>query len=105
MDLATARDLARKAFLDVKAQERADKAARARTRRTTAFRPGDAVMIWRSGKGLHDRATGTEKVKNARGQMYGVARVLATEIALDEDGRHPRAIVWCVRVCLCTADT
>ena len=28
--------------------------------------------------------------------MYGVARVLATESVLDEHGRHPRAIVWCV---------
>ena len=54
-------------------------------------------MIWRSGRGLHDKSSTAVQGKDSkRGRTHGVAKVLATEPMLDENGRHPRAIVWCI---------
>ncbi len=99
-------DAARKSFFDAKAVKRLERATRARARRDHKFRPGDPVMIWRSGKGLHGRSTdqagrvdGHQARRDGkRGSMYGVARVLASETEVDpQDGsRAPRPVVWCV---------
>ncbi len=94
-------DLARKSFIDAKTTERLYKAERARTRRDTCFRPGDAVVIWRSGKGLYGKSARTpgqvqDHETKGRGKTYGVVHVLATETILDEHGRTPRNVVWVV---------
>ncbi len=94
-------DLAHKSFTDAKTTERFHKAERARTCRDTCFRPGDAVMIWRSGKGPHGESARTpgqvqDHETKGRGRMNGEAHVLATDIVLDEHRKAPRNVVWVV---------
>ena len=74
---------ARKAFLDARAQDRLRRGERARKRRGTTFLPGDAVFLWRKGRGLHGKVTDAGRPVRSMaggmgGTMYGVARVLAT---------------------------
>ena len=92
---------ARKAFLDARAKDRLRRGERARKRRDTTFLPGDAVFVWRKGRGLHGKVTDAGRPVRSMaggmgGTMYGVARVLATETEERAGEKVPRKIVWIV---------
>ena len=95
------KDEARKAYLDTKAKDRLRRGERARRRRQEVFMPGDAVFVWRKGRGLHGKLTDAGKPVRSMaggmgGTMYGPARVLATETEELAGVKGPRKIVWIV---------